>query len=66
MTCKMNIQNYVILDVEGTTTPVNVVHITLVKYARDSLTKFLTKNNKNPGVKKALLEIAQNGYVLLI
>ena len=63
MTCKINIQNYVILDVEGTTTPVNFVHITLFKYARDSLTKFLMKNNKNPVVKKALLEIAQNGRI---
>lgn len=59
MACKIYTENTVILDIEGTTTPIDFVHVTLFKYARDNLTEFLLKNNKGNALEQILLEMVE-------
>ena len=47
----------VVLDIEGTTTPIDFVHKTLFKYARLNMRDFLNKNKNSGIIKKALNEI---------
>jgi enolase-phosphatase E1 len=58
----------VVLDIEGTTTPIDFVHKTLFQYAKQNLCNFLKKNKNSDIVKKALddlrttyIDIAEKG-----
>ncbi|MBM4251288.1 MAG: acireductone synthase [Deltaproteobacteria bacterium] len=45
---------FILLDIEGTTTPVSFVHEVLFPYARQYLTEFLATNQGHPEVAEAL------------
>lgn len=47
----------VVLDIEGTTTPIDFVHKTLFQYAKNNLYNFLKKNKNSHVVQKALDEL---------
>jgi enolase-phosphatase E1 len=47
----------VILDIEGTTTPIDFVHKTLFLFAKQNLHNFLNKNRNSEIVRKALDEL---------
>jgi enolase-phosphatase E1 len=44
----------VLLDIEGTTTPIEFVHRTLFGYARENLRSFLEANQRNPAVRHCI------------
>jgi enolase-phosphatase E1 len=48
----------VVLDIEGTTTPIDFVHTTLFGYVRERLTGFLDRRDGEPAVAAALAALA--------
>ncbi|WP_393971412.1 acireductone synthase [Oxyplasma meridianum] len=49
----------VILDIEGTTTPLDFVHKTLFQFAKQNLHDFLNENINSENVRKALNELSK-------
>jgi len=47
----------ILLDIEGTTTPVEFVYQTLFPYVRMSLKRFLRENSSEPAVREAVAEL---------
>ncbi|MEM0127825.1 MAG: acireductone synthase [Thermoplasmatales archaeon] len=47
----------ILLDIEGTTTPIEFVHITLFGYARERMKYFIEKNIESRGTNEALSEL---------
>lgn len=47
----------VLLDIEGTTTPIDFVHSTLFPFARREVTSFIARNGDDPAVRQDLEEL---------
>ena len=52
--------NVVLLDIEGTTTPIEFVYQTLFPYARASLKDFLHENSGDPEVRDTIVALKQH------
>ena len=57
---QMSLPKAVLLDIEGTTTPIDFVYRKLFPYARDHLNEFLEKHISDMEVSECLKEIAGN------
>jgi enolase-phosphatase E1 len=53
----LNRVDAVILDIEGTTTPIDFVHRTLFQFAKQNMHNFLKENINSEGVRKAIREL---------